>query len=118
MIATSESETEALAHERTPLLLCSPSPIISTGTSTDDDGDSEDLKPVVGPELGLPETGNDVVACVKSRHDEDSSKGFGSVVAVMLLGSFETCLNTVIYFISTCHTFLLLSRGKKKIWKA
>lgn len=83
MIAASESETEPLAHERTPLL-CSPSPIISTRTSTDDD--SENLKPV-GSELGLPE--NDV-ACAKSGHDEGSSKGFGAVVAVMLLGSLET----------------------------
>lgn len=84
MIATSEPETEALAHERTPLL-CTPSPIISTGTSTEDDDDSEVLKPL-GPELGLPE--NDV-ACAASGHDEDSSKGFGGVVAVMLLGSLR-----------------------------
>lgn len=83
MIAASESETEALADERTPLL-CTPSPIISTGTSTEDD-DSEVLKQV-GPELGLPE--NDV-ACAASGHDEGSSKGFGGVLAVMLLGSLR-----------------------------
>lgn len=84
MIAASESETEALAHEQTPLL-CSSSPRrISTEVSTDDD--SENLKPLL-PDLGIPE--NDV-ACVKSGHGAGSSKGFGGVVAVMLLGSFES----------------------------
>lgn len=82
MIAASESETEVLAHERTPLL-CSPSPIISTGTLPDDD--SDDLKPVE-TELGLPENDG---ACAKSGHGEGSSKGFGGVVAVMLLGSLR-----------------------------
>lgn len=86
MIATSESEADALAHERTPLL-CSPSPIISTGTSTtDDDDDSEDLK-TVETELGLPE--NDLTYCAKSGRGEGSPKGFEGVVAVMLLGSLR-----------------------------
>lgn len=83
MIAASESEAEALAHERTPLLFSS-SPRISTESSTDDD--SKNLKPLV-PEVGLP-TENDV-ACVKSGHGQGSSKGFGGVVAVMLLGSLR-----------------------------
>lgn len=102
MIAASESEAEALAHERTPLLFSS-SPRISTETSTDDD--SKNLKPLV-PELGLPE--NDV-ACVKSGHGQGSSKGFGGVVAVMLLGSLRVL--ELWLFISSCH---LSSASQKK----
>lgn len=81
MITAPESESAALAHERTPLL-CSPSPIISTRTSIDD---SDHLKPVE-TRLGLP--ANDV-ACAKSGTGAGPSKGFGGVVAVMLLGSLS-----------------------------
>lgn len=101
MIAASESEAEALAHERTPLL-CSPSPIISTGTSTEND--SENLKPVE-TELGLPE--NDV-ACAKSGHSEGSSKGFRGVVAVMLLGSLRLLNFDYLYH----HEHLSSAHGK------
>lgn len=109
MIATSVSETEALAHERTPLL-CSPSPIISTGTSTTDDDDSEDLKPVE-TELGLPE--NDVACCAKSGHGEGSPKGFGGIVAVMLLGSLR--LPKLWLFISSLPSFFC---SREEIWKS
>lgn len=103
MIATPESESAVLAHERTPLI-CSPSPIISTETSIED---SDNLKPVETG-LGLPE--NDV-ACAKSGYGEGSSKGFGGVVAVMLLGSLSLLNFSRLYH----HAIFFCSR---KIWKA
>lgn len=75
MIAATEPESPALANERSPLL-CSP-PIAGTSTVSNSDG----LNP-----LGLPE--NDV-ACAKSGIGR-SSDGFKGVLAVMLLGSFES----------------------------
>ena len=100
MIAATESESTALAYERTPLL-SSPSPIISAGTSTDN---SDDLKPV-GTGVELPQNN---IACAKSRIGGGLSTGFGGVVAVMLLGSLSL-LN--IYPLYHHAIFLLLTEN-------
>ena len=83
MIAATESESPALAHERTPLIFSPPPPIIA-GTSSTNDPDG--LKPVVTTGLTLPENH---VACAKSGIGGGSSDGFRGVVAVMLLGSLS-----------------------------
>lgn len=83
MIAATEAESPALAHERTPLL-CSPPPPIISGTSSTNN--SDDSKPV--PTAGLGLHGKDV-DCAKSGIGGGSSDGFKGVVAVMLLGSLS-----------------------------
>lgn len=100
MIAATESESAALANERTPLL-SSPPPIISPGSSTDN---SDDLKSV---ETGVELPQNDV-ACAKSRIDGGPLTGFGGVVAVMLLGSLSL-LN--LYRLYHHAIFLLLTEN-------
>lgn len=103
MIAATELESAALAHERTPLIYSPPPPIIARTSSTND---PDGLKPVVTTGLTLPENHD---ACAKSGIGGGSSDGFKGVVAVMLLGSLS--LLKILRF-NHHHVILPLLHGK------